>query len=663
MLSISLYGFLTSLSKLSFNLLQFSENKIRETKNSSYPKHFFKRNNFVKKVWANKNKLSSLRKNIFFDSVHLNLSKIRSWSTEVDFFVVLNILLSLDILNKNRLKNIFQRNPYIDNTFWHEIVKMINSNIVNFSDNYIYSCKNKLLSSPLSIFLLELYLSEIDIYLLSYSSRCNIRRILKDDFIFLDKPTPNYKKKSFLPIRLESNLLKYKSLKSFSITKSNSFKYYFERNIDSFVSFDKRILYTRYLNHIIIGFVSSKLFVDIMSRKLKSFIRSSLHFDIKTKGTFYSAEKNIIFCGFNIRLIDIDNKISLISSIKTKKKFSARISSRILSNQRKIVKNFSFRFQDELFFHMKNLLGRKSLQSLSLKDYKFWTYIFQLEAIRSAQFNKLILTSEKTSLISEELFTNIKYSRLKSYEDYSFDLYISKLQILLRETISEFSFNIPSSVISNDQYINLLFSEFRKKLFIFYENFFIKDLDAYSKKLSIKDLDFVSNLYNSSFSSTDIDFFRKGLLSNNTSKRRKMLEIFIPINFCLKKLKLLGLIHIKKKRPMGSQRYLKLEDIHIIRYFGYLSFVFINWFRCCYNFSKLKLLISFIRQSCFLTLCRKHNKNKSWAYRVYTPDLILIKQYNVKNSYFPSRRYILKLKRRFIFSKLDNFFDEEFFLT
>lgn len=654
---------MTSLSKLSFNLLQFSENKIKEAKSSSYSTPFFKRNNFVKKVWVNGNNLSSIRKNIYFDSVHLNLSKIRSWSTEVDFFVVINILISLDILNKNRLKNIFQRNPYIDSTFWHEIVKMINSNIVNFSDNYIYSCKNKLLSSPLSIFLLELYLSEIDTYLLSYSSRCNIRRILKDDFIFLDKPTPNYKKKNFLPIRLESNLLKYKSLRSLSITKSNSFRNYFDRNIESFVSFEKRIFYTRYLNHVMIGFVSSKVFVDIIIRKVKNFIRSSLHFDIKSKGTFYSCEKNIIFCGFNIRLISIDNKNSLLSSMKTRRKFSARISSRILSNQRKIVKNFSFRFQDELFFHMKNLLGNKSLQSLSLKDYKFWTYIFQLEAIRSAQFNKLILTSESTSIISEELFTRIKYSRIKSYEDYSFDLYISKLQILLRETISDFAFNIPSSIIPNDQYINLLFSEFRKKLFIFYENFFIKDIDTYSKSLSRKESDFISNLYNSSFSSKDISFFRKGLLYSNTIKRIKMFEIFIPINFCLKKLKILGLIHIKKKRPIGSQRYLKLEDIHIIKYFGYLSFMFINWFRCCYNFSKLKLLISFIRQSCFLTLCRKHNKNKNWAYRVYTPDLILLKQYNIKNSYFPSRGYILKLKRRFIFSKLDKIFDEEFFLT
>lgn len=574
-----------------------------------------------------------------------------------------NILLSLDILNKNRLKNIFQRNPYIDNTFWHEIVKMINSNIINFSDNYIYSSKTKLLSSPLSIFLLELYLSEIDTYLLSYSSRCNIRRNFKGNFIFLDETIPNYKKKCFLPIRLESNLFKYKNLRSLSIIRSNSFRVFFERNIDSFVTFEKRILYTRYLNHIMIGFISSKVFVDIVSRKLRDFIRSSLHFDIKGKGTFYSGEKDIIFCGFNIRLLDIDSKSSLLSSIKTKKKFSARISSRIFSNQRKILKNFSFRFQDELFFHMKNLLGKKSLQSLSLKDYKFWTYIFQLEAIRSAQFNKLILTSEKTSLISEELFTEIKYSRIKSYEDYSFDLYISKLQILLKETISEFSFNIPSSVIPNDQYINLLFSEFRKKLFIFYENFFIKDINTYSKNLSLKDLNFVSNLYNSSFSSKEIDFFRKDLLTSNIGKRRKMFEVFIPIKFCLKKLKMLGLIHLKKKRPMGSQRYLKLEDIHIIKYFGYLSFIFLNWFRCCYNFSKLKLLISFIRQSCFLTLCRKHNKNKSWAYSVYTPDLVLLKQYNVKNSYFPSRKYILRLKRRFIFSKLDKTFDEEFFLT
>lgn len=633
----------------------------------SHSDFLFKRNKFVKKIWSSKDKrYYPNRKNILLDSVQLQVNKIRSWNTEVNYFVVLNILLSLDILNKNRLKNIFQRNYYIDNTFWFEIDKMISSNIINFSDSFIYSSsKNNFFSSIMSTFLLEIYLNELDSYFLQYSFIHNLRKNVKNNFGMLRKSEDIVGiKKDFLPIRLENNLARHKNLRSFLIMKSNFFKTFFKKNVDSFATFEKHIFYARYLNHTLIGFIGSNNFVESFCRKIKNFVRSSLHFDIRNINTFYSTERNINFCGFDIRLLEksVDN-ILTSSSIRTKRKFSAKISSRIISNQRKIVRDFSFRFQDELFFHIKNILKEKSLQSLSLKDYKIWTYVFQLEAVRATQLNKLVMSSEKTYLISEELFTRVKYSRIKTYENYSFNLYISKLQIMLKEAINHFSIEIPTSVVSSDLYFTLLLRDFRKKLFIFYENIFLQNKKDSSLDFSNTNYSFFSPVYNSYFLGNDISTIKKELSTDRIDKSRKVFEIFIPMKFCLRKLRTIGIIHSNRKRPIGNQKLLRLEDLKIIKYFGHISFAFLNWFKCCYNISNLKFLITIIRQSCFLTLCRKHNKNKSWAYRVYTPDLIVSRRYQAGYSYFPSRKFILNFKRVFIFSKSESNFDEEFFLT
>ena len=86
-------------------------------------------------------------------------------------------------------------------------------------------------------------------------------------------------------------------------------------------------------------------------------------------------------------------------------------------------------------------------------------------------------------------------------------------------------------------------------------------------------------------------------------------------------------------------------------------------FRFSINFTQVKTLIEFLRKSCLLTLCRKHNKSKTWVYGVYTPNLLVINGlFNVK-SFFPTKNFISKLRRGLLY-KLDCFYlDEEFFLS
>lgn len=79
------------------------------------------------------------------------------------------------------------------------------------------------------------------------------------------------------------------------------------------------------------------------------------------------------------------------------------------------------------------------------------------------------------------------------------------------------------------------------------------------------------------------------------------------------------------------------------------------------NFAKVKVLINLLRESCFLTLCRKHNKSKSWAYSVYTPNLILSRSLFSTKSFFPSRKNVIKMKKKFVINSYFPF-DEEFFI-
>lgn len=70
-----------------------------------------------------------------------------------------------------------------------------------------------------------------------------------------------------------------------------------------------------------------------------------------------------------------------------------------------------------------------------------------------------------------------------------------------------------------------------------------------------------------------------------------------------------------------------------------------------------------LRESCFLTICRKHNKSKSWAYDVYTADLNIFGNLFITKSYFPTRKRVLFMKKKFFPLKFQLFFDDKFFLN
>lgn len=126
-----------------------------------------------------------------------------------------------------------------------------------------------------------------------------------------------------------------------------------------------------------------------------------------------------------------------------------------------------------------------------------------------------------------------------------------------------------------------------------------------------------------------------------------------------RKFKLLGFVHPIKSRPIGNVKYLNLNDVIIIWNFSYLYFIIIFWFLDTNNFSSLAGFVKLLKQSCVLTLCRKHNKSKLWVNSVYTNNILVLKNLFSSYNYFPSPNFLLGC--------LDNSYvllvDEAFFIV
>lgn len=146
------------------------------------------------------------------------------------------------------------------------------------------------------------------------------------------------------------------------------------------------------------------------------------------------------------------------------------------------------------------------------------------------------------------------------------------------------------------------------------------------------------------FLALDIKFLSNFYIrsKNSSLPKAKFVSFDIPIKKVLTKLRFLGYLHLYKIRSVGNVNFLSCEDWFIIKSFGFLAYSFMNWFRFCNNLSRVNYIIELIRQSCFLTLARKHNKSKNWAYSVYTPRLVLSKGLFFKESFFPDKNFVLK---------------------
>lgn len=563
---------------------------------------------------------------------------------DVNSYIYLNVSKTFNFLNLNVLKNIFLKTVK-DNLIWGELNKMFNSGILGFSIQFIYEKESIFNSSFLSIFLFEIYYLEFDNYFYLLSTQYNsVRSILVNKTLPLNA---FYKfLYSLFPLKLEKVLLRsscianlndHSSIKIFQTLLS----LYSHR---SRLVFSRRLNFVRYKDHIVVMINGSNDFAYLIFNKLFFFLRSSLSVDsVKSKVIPFGSDE-MYFLGFKIVVSKV-KKQYLTYNYKIKSLHY--VLSRLKFIQKKLCTSFLKRTYSELItFFTKNSFDHTiNLQTFSYK--RFWINIFQFEVLRSFHLFELSSLSYDY-FIPYSAVRSIKFISSNNLNNYSFNFYLLRSSKALSLSLSYYPSLIQNSFFSLDSNLYFSLTEVKKKLFFCYA---IRPIDLGDfNSFSFSKFDFNNNVYKTkSKLSTFID-------------SRFSLKFFVPLSYLYSKFRTLGFIHVTKFRPIGNSKLLFSSDSYIIHYFGNFSYQLLIWYRTCYNFIKLKLIIECLRQSCILTLCRKHNKSKNWVIKVYTSRLLVFKNLFTVDSVFPSRLFVFYTKGNLNLERYDLCFFEEFFL-
>lgn len=622
-------------------------NNIFDT-NTYYPSYFesyIKKTRFIKQIWKTKkifhfNYFNNPNSSNIFNSIHFVIKFIKSWDINLSFFVNGYVTFTFSSLSFNRLKNIFLKS-FREPKLWSEIHKMFKHGILSFSSSKIYWGLDIYSFSLLSRYLLNFYLFELDKYVGYLLSKSNsIFTVFRTNY-FGNSNYSTILLKS-LPLKLERNLLSYKNLVSFNSLRFNSFSTYFNASSDyiSCPTFKRRIFGVRYINFFLFGFIASKNYANFVMDKIVSFIRSDLLLNLFKTDINFHYRAAFYFLGFNISLKNVKVNIPYANSFNFSDKYLGRVKFRIYAFRKKLLNLIIERVNSEVFLHFVSCLQQKKLFSFSFRNKKLWSLIFQLECVKSLSYDKVLFSQDTMENLNYPFYSSIKMSNILFYRKYSLNLYVKKLQIVFKGLINSTNTFFRSSTLPIDVILSKHVSALNKKIYFIYENLYF----------NIVGKDSLEN----AFGFSD---------QKRVNITRKIWHVSVPKSLIFRKLRGWGFIHPYKNRPISNSRMLFLDDSLIINKFNSLLNKFLTWFRCCDDFLSVKFFIEILRQSCFLTICRKHNKSKVWAYSVFTPTLFSNRSFFESNRSFFSTVLTHKFKKKCFFSKTFFLFDEKLFLT
>lgn len=533
-------------------------------------------------------------------------------SDRFNLILISQLVKTSDKLLLNRLRNIFLK-VVKDSNIWSEINKMFCNNILNIFSEFIYERGHFFYTSWLSIFLFEILFIEFDIRVYQFSLQFNSFKVIYfPNFNFM--LNGNFDVEDFLPLKLDNSLLVFSRL----IKLNLEFFIFYEF---SFSSFKRQIFNFRYKDRIILTIFGQKSFSDMIFGKVVNFLKSSFHFDIIDHSFLPFYSNFLYFCGFHLSivstLVDENRGFTKFSVLLDKKRFLNNVFFRINSFRIKVSKSALRRVNSELLFHIIKMVKSRGIYSPLVENSKLWIYIFQCEAVRCSRSKKLILTFDFLYVIPDKQFSYLKLDFLDYYKSYSFRIYLEKIRFVLLDTVRTASWFFPKIIMSLDLSISKSLFEIVKMFGFFYidysftygGNACLNEINVY---ISRKDY-FLRTLILSCFPKLFIGF---------------RLKILMPVKYLVEKFRSLGFIHFLEVRPIGNIYYFSYSDFLIVRSFGYIAFSILFWFRIAQNFSSLKVFLEFLRNSCLLTLSRKHNKGRIWAFSVYTSNIIILKLFD-----------------------------------
>ncbi|KAI3446505.1 hypothetical protein Pfo_003170 [Paulownia fortunei] len=121
---------------------------------------------------------------------------------------------------------------------------------------------------------------------------------------------------------------------------------------------------------------------------------------------------------------------------------------------------------------------------------------------------------------------------------------------------------------------------------------------------------------------------------------RRCIKVDAPVELIRKAIKMVGFTN-SMGRPRPISLLMVLEDVDIIKWYAGVGRRWLDFFCCCHNFRKVKIVVSYhLRFSCILTLAEKHEATKREAMRHFTKDLKVSGVNGAEEVHFPSEREI-----------------------
>lgn len=582
-----------------------------------------------------------------FRSAHGALHLIKSWPTNINWFVKFDIVKAFDNVNRNRLKNIFLK-YCSDHRIWNEISKLMKAEIINFESN-LSSDLGVSQGSVLSPFLFNIYMTELD----KFVELLQLRYETKSSGFGKDPSVKNKYEQFARQFRtkrgLSTTLAKCGSPELvLALYKKKRAEFY--KKHGSSAGEDRtirQITYVRYADDFIVGVTGPRDFTLKIATEIETFIKSNFHFrvhDVLLKGREEGAIK---FLGFNIYLSSIKNKAKVKSNkIKSITKYKNRSLARLKASDARIAQAYFNSIKHGFLNYLQNIYEKFNLK----KDKN--TDILLLKSFINKNLEGLVLTNFK----QHSKLPNLNLA-LRRFTQHFKDLFSKNVNISLKVWEENFKGLEPFQE-------NFILTKELLKVIKARDNFLaeLKQIEnsvtnktqeiarkeateLYKQKQSLK------FFHRSSFSQySEREFARAAeLLSLRIMDvtRARRISIRLDIKSFYLKLADLGFYSAKRNLPLSVPKLIFLNDYEIISFYNSLIRGYLNWFRCSDNFTSAKNIIWTLRMSCLKTLARKHKKNLKWALTIFTINVKAESQNGVVFS-LPSTHEISQMNTKFL---------------